>query len=492
MQIPINVDHDATEPLQQQVFNAIRGLIIEQRLPAGTAMPSSRDLSDQLSVSRNTVLLAYEKLIAEGYLWTRPAVGTFVAKELPDNFLHDNDFRDTCECQAGPETTRTSRRPSPGPIRTQRIVNPNHNRLDVDFWVGRPDPHTFPIKAWRQHIVEHLSTAGRLLTEYGDPRGLPTLRGAIAERLGPARGVGPEADHILVVSGIQQALNLVARLLVRDGTPVVVECPCYQGAAYTLEHYGARLSVVPVDRSGLDTTLLSGIDAKLAYVTPSHQYPMGATLPLERRMRLLQWANERGAYIIEDDYDSDFRYTDSPLPALAGLDRGDAVIYLGTFSKSLGAGLRLGYMVLPGDLVEPAQALKTLFDNGSSWLDQAALADFIASEGYDRHLRRIRSLYRGRRDRLVEALWNAFGPVDLQGMEGGMHLVWRLPDELPSASQTQALALEEGVGVYALDGGAATDFDQLANRDRILLLGYSSLTEEQIEEGVRRLARRLA
>ncbi|MEY6434190.1 PLP-dependent aminotransferase family protein [Thioalkalicoccus limnaeus] len=487
MQLSIRVDPDAPHSLQQQLFDTIRRLILDGRLRPGSAMPGSRAFSEQLGVSRNTVLLVYERLIAEGYLQTRPAVGTFVNRSLPEQSLclpRNPVF-------ASPEpTARAPRFRSPRvPIRAQAVVNPNRHRLAIDFWVGRPDPHTFPTKAWRRRLLHHLSIGGQPLTEYGDPSGLSALRRAIADYLGPARGINTGPERIVIVAGIQQALNIAARLLVHDGATVVLECPCYQGAAYVFEHHGAHLRPVPVDEHGLMSERLPATPVSLAYVTPSHQYPLGGTLSLERRIRLLEWAEETGAYIVEDDYDSDFRHAGSPLTAVAGLDPQGGVIYLGTFSKSIGAGLRLGYMVLPEELVEPARTLKALLDNGNPWLDQAVLADFIASGSYDRHLRRIRQLYRRRRDCLVESLRAHFGAVRLSGLEGGMHAVWHLPTEYPSAPELQALALEAGVGVYALDGGGAIDFDRTNYRERTLLLGYSSLSETEIREGVARLAR---
>ncbi|MCB1716676.1 MAG: PLP-dependent aminotransferase family protein [Candidatus Competibacteraceae bacterium] len=487
MQLPIQIDSSSRHSLQQQIFDAIRALILDGRLPPGAALPASRALSEQLSVSRNTVLLVYERLLGEGYLQTQASVGTFVNHSLPEATLQARP--DEHRSQAGQRSMRRQTLPFRG--RAQALVNPNRHRLAFDFWVGRPDPHSFPGKAWRRLLQHYLSIGGRRLTEYSDPAGLLQLRHAIAEHLGPARGIQTGPDRIVIVSGIQQALNIVARLFIHPTADVVLEWPCYQGAAYLFESYGATVRPVPVDEHGLDTAQLPDGTISLAYVTPSHQYPLGSTLALERRIRLLEWAWEVGAYIVEDDYDSDFRYTGSPLTALAGLDACGAVIYLGTFSKSIGASLRLGYMVLPAELVEPAQIAKALLDNGQPWLEQAVLADFIANGSYANHLRRIRQLYRQRRDCLVAALTTHFGPVRLGGLEGGMHIVWKLPPQLPDAPQVQALALQAGVGVYALDGGAATDFDQPGYREKTLLLGYSSLTEDEIQAGIARLAQAL-
>jgi GntR family transcriptional regulator/MocR family aminotransferase len=277
-------------------------------------------------------------------------------------------------------------------------------------------------------------------------------------------------------------------LFVKEGTPVATENPCYHGAAFLFQSYYARLIQVPVDEMGLDVDRLPKDGAALLYVTPSHQYPLGFTLPIERRLKLLDWARRCGAFIIEDDYDSDFRYRGSPLTALMGLDDYGCVMYLGTFSKSMGAGLRLGYLVVPKSLVSSARSAKALLNNGHAWLDQAAMAEFIRSGAYGNHLRRMRNIYCKRRDCLVETLREHFGPVELSGLESGLHLAWHLPKNLPGALELQALALHQGVRIYPIGPGTAYDFDKCHYSPRTLVLGYSSLNEYQIRAGIRRLA----
>ncbi|MCP5116275.1 MAG: PLP-dependent aminotransferase family protein, partial [bacterium] len=337
MQIPIELSHNGRQSLQAQLFDQVRDLILSGRLRPGTRLPATRDMSRQLNVSRNTVLLTYEQLIAEGYLQTRAAVGTFVSPSLPERTL----FSEVSE-QANWE--RAGRLPPKRkPVftgRAQAIVNPDRGELDYDFWVGRPDAQSFPLKTWRKLLVRSLARAGSSLTEYRNPAGLLELRQAIADRLGPARGITVMPEQVIIVGGSQEGLNVVAHLLLRAGDRVVIENPCYQGAAFVFESYGAELIPVQVDDQGMDFSKLPEAPVSLVYVTPSHQYPMGATLSLDRRMRLLDWAWRSGVYIIEDDYDSDFRYNAAPLTALKGLDRHGCTVYLGTFSKSLGAGIR--------------------------------------------------------------------------------------------------------------------------------------------------------
>ncbi len=485
MQIAIDLEPLDGQSLQNQIFESIRRQILRGQLKPGTSLPSTRALSEQLGVSRNTVVRAYDRLIAEDYIFTQKTVGTFVNADIPERSLVLSDLKQHDQL-AGEQ--QASRHPVLFRGQAQAVVNPNHHKLAIDFWVGRPDPHSFPTKSWRRLMLHHLSLAGSRLTEYSDPAGILELRQAIADYLAPARGIDATAQQVIIVNGSQEALNLVSRLLVREGTPVVTECPCYQGAAYVFESYGAQLNPVPVDNEGIVVAKLPTARVSLAYVTPSHQYPMGVTLTLERRIRLLEWAWEAGAYIVEDDYDSDFRHHGSPLTAVAGQDRHGCVIYLGTFSKSIGAGLRLGYLVVPGELIEPARTVKALMDNGHSWLDQAILADFIANGSYTTHLRNIRHTYLTRRDCLVDALREHFGEVRLSGMDGGMHIVWHLPESFPTARDVQKIAQDVGVGVYSLESAAACNVGYSDISDRILILGYSSVGEQQISDGVARLA----
>lgn len=489
MQIPVKLDPRSATSLQGQLFEFVRALILKGQLTPGKPMPATRAFSQQLGVSRNTVVLAYERLTAEGYLESRPTVGTFVSTALPEASL---SLGSVALDPGTPDERQAARHPVLFQGRCQAVVNPNRHKLAVDFWVGRPDPHSFPTKAWRRLLLHNLSVAGSNLTEYRDPAGIVGLRRAIAEHLGPARGITATPDQVVVVNGSQEALNLVARLLVRPGTAVATECPCYQGAAYVLESYGAALKAVPVDDQGLDPDKLPPGPVSLAYVTPSHQYPLGVTLPLQRRLHLLDWAWQTGAYVVEDDYDSDFRHHGSPLTALAGLDHHGAVIYMGTFSKSIGAGIRLGYIVVPSELIAPARTVKTLLDNGHAWLDQATLADFISSGAYERHLRKIRHTYLVRRDCLVASLYRHFGgAIRLSGLEGGMHIAWHLSAGFPAAAEVQRIAENAGVGLYALESGAAYRYGCARCGERVLLLGYSSVSEAQIEDGIARLARAL-
>ena len=485
MEIPVELDPRDRRSLQAQLKDQLRALILTGRLKPGRMVPATRALAKQLNVSRNTVLIAYDQLIAEGYLETRKAIGTFVSELLPEEAL-----RIKSQSEQAKEIRRRQAACQPLAFngRAQQLVNPNRSSLICDFWVGRPDPDTFPVKTWRALLNKHVNIAGSGLTEYRDPAGLHGLRQAIADRLGPTRGMKVSPEQVIIVAGCQEALNVVSRLMIERDTPVVIENPCYQGAAFVFESYGAKLMPVPVDSNGIDTDQLPNQPARLVYVTPSHQYPVGATLSLKRRLNLLEWAWANGAYIVEDDYDNDFRYRGSPVTALKGLDKHGCVIYVGTFSKSLGTGLRIGYLVVPLELVKPAVTVKTLLSNGHAMLDQAVLAEFLETGKFDTHLRRIRQIYISRHDCLHEELNRHFGKVELSGTKGGMHFMWRLPDGFPPASEFERMARDVGVGLYCLKGGGAHEICNTPYGPSSIMLGYSSVPEPAIREGIKRVA----
>ena len=486
MQLLLDIDGRTRTPLQQQIFEQLRAAILTGRLAPGQRIPSTRDLCTQLDVSRNTVALAYERLCAEGYIETRHGLGTFVNLLLPEAALRSRR-------QAVQPSTVAAPKSKPrysGPFRGQRptLFSAGAQALICDFRVGRPDPDSFPIQAWRRMAGRFLGRRVPPLTQYGDPAGDPTLRGAIARHVAAARGIIVEPDQVIIVAGVQEALNLVARVFLVPGAQVVVESPTYQGAAYCFESFGAKLVPVPIDQAGLVVDRIPNSHAALAYVTPSHQYPLGYTLSLERRLQLLDLATRSGFYILEDDYDGDFRFQGSPMTALQGLDIGERVLYTTTFSKSLGAALRLGYLIVPAHLVGPFTTAKALLNNGHPLLDQMIMAEFIDSGQFDNHLRRIRMKYMARRDCLIDALTRHFGPCRITGQEGGMHLAWHLPDALPGAAQLQERAAKIGIGIYSLTSGQCYVFGDRQDNDRIVMLGYPSVPEARIKRAIRDLA----
>lgn len=486
--LPLQIVAESKVGLQSQIFEQLRAMILKGKLRSGELLPATRTLSEQLGVSRNTVTFAYERLAAEGYIELRKSIGAVVSLQIPELGLFHSPFRETRAPSAAGDGADRLNSDALEQFRSQALVNPHSRRLDADFWVGRPDPHSFPLKVWTKLIHKRLKSAGSALTEYRDPAGLTELRQAIADHLRPARGITASVNQIFIVGGCQDGLNLVCRMMMKPGNEAVIENPCYQGAAYLFESFGAKLCPIPVDEKGLVTANLPETNEAVAYVTPSHQYPLGVTMSLDRRLELIAWAERTNSYILEDDYDSDFRFSGAPLAALKGLDSVERVIYAGTFSKCLGAGLRLGYVVLPTRLVTKARHIKTLMNNGQPWLEQAVLAEFMTSGCYERHLRHIRKLYLSRRNALLAALQKHFGESHVIGESAGMHLVWRLPPHLPPAQEIETIALAAGVGVYALGSGGAIHIGSSATNDRLLVLGYSSLAEKEIAIGIAQLA----
>jgi len=464
-------------------------LIVEGRLPPGSPLPATRSLARDLGVSRNTVVGAYLRLDEEGFLETREQIGTFVAARFKPDTVHGASAQAGLRNEAGAPIVAT---PPPDPkVLRHRVTSPLEGTAEYDFWIGRVDVRLFPVRAWHRLLTRMLRQPVAHLCQYGDPQGLPELRTAIATYVAGARGIAVDPSRVLITNGIQEGLSLLARLLVRRGNnDVVVENPCYRGASAVFASCGARLRPVAVDHDGIDPAGLPA-SAALAYVTPSHQYPLGSVLTPERRQALLEWAGNCGAYILEDDYDGDFYYDRSPLPALKSQERFDQVVYLGTFSKSLGAGMRIGYMILPRELIEPVRAAKALLNNCQPWLEQAALAAFLAEGGYARHLRRLRQACASRRDHLLREIENHLPGSAVNGAGSGMHLAAHLPDTLPDAEAIEEAARARGVGVYSVASANAQPFGL---RDspllkRCLLFGYAALNEAEISDALLSLRR---
>jgi GntR family transcriptional regulator / MocR family aminotransferase len=483
MQLSVLLDRSRPESLTTQMVDQIREAVRCARVGPGTRLPSSRRLSEQLAISRNTVVRAYDLLLMEGILESRPASGIYVAEQVPPR------------APSAPAAVDMQELPlhgrMPMPLRQTRAQSASPaaaNRLLYDFFPGRPSAELFPLKTWRRLLQRNLSHGGGSgLTQYGDPAGLPALRTAIANHLAAARGIMADPSRILIVSGVQEGLSLAARLFLSRGMLGVVEDPGYQGAAFAFEAAGAEVIGVGVDPFGLIPDQLPQRAASLLYTTPSHQYPTGATLSADRRAEIIAWARRYGCYIVEDDYDCDIRYQGSHLPPLATLAP-DCTLYIGTFSKALGAGLRLGFMVVPEQIVAAACAEKSLLNGGNPWLEQATLADFIHSGSYAAHLMRVRSHYKDNRDCLIAALRHNFGEVTIDGDAGGLHILLYLPPGTPDGKSVEALALRARVGAYSLASARVFFRKRTALTSRALILGYAALSPRQIEKGIARLS----
>jgi GntR family transcriptional regulator/MocR family aminotransferase len=390
----LKLDERDPAPLSRQLYKGIRQAVLGGRLRPGNRLPSTRAFATEFGISRNTITNAYEQLLSEGYLDARVGAGTCVAQSLPEGLL-DKSVEACREPRRSERQLLSKRGKSIVGWQVRPLRAPHQPK---PFEAGLPDPQIFPYAIWRRLISHHWRRPHYELLGYGDPAGYRPLRAAIASYLRSARAVRCETDQVFIVNGSQQALNLCAQLLVDPGDPALIENPGYSGARFALEAAGARLIPLPVDESGVR---LPGIceaerSARLIFVTPSHQFPLGVTLSLARRLELVEWARRRCAWILEDDYDSEYRYQGKPLPSLQGLDQSGRVIYMGSFSKTLFPSLRLGFMVLPNDLVEPFRRARSVLDVHSPLFEQAVLADFVSEGHFARHVRRMRSLYGGR------------------------------------------------------------------------------------------------
>ncbi len=473
-------------PLYKQLYVHLRTAILTGRLKRGTKLPSTRALASEWNVSRNTVLNAYQQLLAEGYLESVEASGTFVATVSPDltpalptsasrHQFKESAFSPPRLSRAAQTLVKTPAMPGELPARSQVYEQ-------RAFSAGMPALDAFPFELWGKLVarqVRHIT--GRALM-YQDTAGYRPLREAIVEHATVTRRVRCTADQIIIVSGSQGGLDLATRTLLNPGDAVWLEEPGYLGARGALLGAGAKIVPVPVDREGLNVAI--GIErcseGCLVYLTPSHQFPLGMTMSLARRLAILAWAGSSGAYILEDDYDSEYRFAGRPLAALQGLDNADCVIYIGTFSKVLFPALRLGYLILPPPLVDPFLAMRKVIDIHSPVLEQAALTDFIAEGHFGRHLRRMRTMYAERRDILLDAMADL--PLEIPISETGMYCVGWLP-----AGIDGQIVSEKAVA-HDIQVSPVSKFCMKPLARDGLLLGYAGVDERHIRDGARRLA----
>lgn len=462
-------------PLFRQVYLGLRQAILSGAVRKGERIPSTRELAEQLSISRTVVLMAYDQLLAEGFVNGRGGSGTYVS-EGPDPGLS--------RASGNPARFRLSRfghSVSGAPWKEEFPARNAEVPIRFDFAYGRSDVSSFPFEMWRRILLRRARRTSLRDLDDAHPGGRFDLWEAIAAHLRRSRAVVCDASQVIVVNGSQQGLDLVARILIERGDPVAVEDPQYRGAKLAFLAAGARLRPVPVDREGLNPAKLPG-HARAVFVTPSHQFPTGAILPLGRRLELLAWARRTGAVVVEDDYDGEFRYSGHALESLQGLDADERVIYLGTFSRTVFSALRIGYVVVPKPLIEVFTAAKWISDRHTATLEQQTLAEFIATGMYERHLRRVRRRNAARRQALVESVDRYLGNrVELTGDGAGAHVVlWPRGDRPEAAIVSRAAS--RSVAIY----GIAQHFLKRPAHPG-LLLGYARLKEEEIREGVRRL-----
>jgi GntR family transcriptional regulator/MocR family aminotransferase len=466
-------------PLYRQLYDSIRHEILSGHLPPGARLPSTRMLAADLGVSRTTILSAFDQLIAEGYVQGRTGSGTRVDSTLTEASVRPSPAR--AAGRASAQRRRLSRRagladigallPRESPARPLRP--------------GNPDLSAFPRQLWSRLAARHWRTAPQTLFGYGDPKGYPPLRQAITEYVRKVRGVHCDAAQVLIVGGSQQALYLCGQVLLDPGDMAWVEDPGYPGARAALAAAGARLLPIPVDPEGIMIPRGKRYrrPPKVLYVTPSHQCPLGTTTSLSRRLQLLRFARRTKAWVLEDDYDSEYRYFCRPVASLQSLDRDGRVIYLGTLSKTLIPSLRAGYLIVPPDLIEPFARARAAMDRQPAGVHQAILAEFISEGHLERHIRQTRRLYQERQEALVGGIRRELGDI-LEGSasDAGMYMVAWLPTGSSDTTAARAAA-DRGVDVMPLSA-----FYLRPSTRSGLVLGYGAYTVAEISEAVKKLA----
>jgi GntR family transcriptional regulator/MocR family aminotransferase len=479
----IAVDRKAAKALHRQIYDAYRAAIVDGSLHRGQRIPSTRVLASELGVSRFPVLNAYAQLLAEGYFESRVGAGTVVSSSLPEQLASTE-----------PGAARfAATRSGPRPVaRRASSLPPIESRPWLQgrgaFIVGQVAFDEFPLPVWSKLVARHCRNMDAASFHYGEQIGSKVLRETIASYLRTARSLHCEAEQVMIVSGSQQALELSARVLLDPGSAVWIEEPGYRLARDVFTLTGCQLVPVPVDHEGLDVA--AGIKrcrkARAAFVSPSHQFPLGVTMSASRRFQLLEWAQNNGSWIIEDDYDSEYRYESLPVSSLQGLDANARVIYIGTFSKVLFPSLRLGYLVIPSDLVDRFLTIRRVMDLGPPTFYQEVLADFIGEGHFARHIRRMRVLYRERRSALADSIGQELGSmVEVLGSEAGMHLTVTLPTgsrDLEIAEQ----AARQNLRIWPLSSS------YMGVSRPGFILGFGSTPVEEIPAAVRKLRNLLA
>lgn len=475
---------DPVVTLYRQIYERIRGTILGGSLTPGTRLPSSRTLAEDLGVSRNTVELAFSQLEAEGFLTRKVGAGTYVTRAIPEPERAPRKSR-TPALPPAPKAGRESlskRGRSVVHAASQAEAEPSNHRL---FAACLPSLESFPLRTWRRLVARHSRLWHREALFHGDAAGYRPLREALATYLATARGVKCDWRQIIILTSTQQALDLTARLLLDAGDPVWLEEPGYLGARAALESAGANVVPVPVDADGL--TVEAGITlapaARLAYVTPSHQYPIGVTMSLGRRLALLEWAARAPAWVIEDDYDSEFRYTGRPFAAMQGLDVGGRVIYTGTFNKVLFPALRLAYIVVPDGLVDAFAAARAIVDGYSPSFMQAVLADFIVAGYLSSHIRRMRALYHERRDILLDAIAERLADrIEVKASDTGLHVTGWLKHGMDDREVSRRAA-DKGLDLPPLSRYYLTRHPRPG-----LMFNYASVPPRDLRRGIGILA----
>ena len=467
-------------PAYRWIYAALRTEILEGRLRPGSRLPSSRDLASQYRLSRGTIVTAFEQLKSEGYIEGTIGSGSYVSKVLPEQLLKVTTAR--AELHTFRNGTRRTQRNLSEYARRLRWFPPLELRSRA-FLPNVPALDLFPTTLWAQIAARRFRMATAALLLGCDPLGYRPLREAIADYLRTSRGVRCSFEQVVIVSGVQEALDLTVRLFLNPGDRLCMENPGYIGASCVFEAIGAQVVPAPVDDDGMVLDNRSVRGARLIYVTPGHQFPLGITMSLPRRLHLLELAEKSDALIFEDDYDSEYRYSGRPMPALQGLDRAGRVLYAGTFSKTLFPSLRLGYLVVPTDLVSVFQSAKAVTNRHAPLPDQVVLCDFISEGHFGRHLRRMREVYSERLSVLLESARQKLdGLLEVSNIEAGLQTVGWLDARIDDEAAVKAAAARH-VEVVPL-----SRYDRGQPKRKGLLLGFAASIPNEIRRGVRELA----
>lgn len=456
-------------PMYERIYQAFRDTILNGQVFPGARLPATRALAQHYGVSRNTIIQAYDQLASEGYFETRHGSGTYVANELPENFVLSRQLSGTKK----------------GVLKTKPPDKLwNAGKPPRPFQIGVPDMERFPTETWLKLYAKHVRSSPYSLANYELEDGHSSLKNTIASYLNTRKGVRCSSKQILVLPGSQQAQELVVRSLLRPGDQAWIEDPCYRGTRSALRQNGIKAIPVPLDENGLDVSygLKKAPKAGLAIVTPSHQYPIGCSMPIGRRLELLQWANESEAWILEDDYDSEYRYRGKPIPAMQGIDEGNRVLYMGTFSKCLFPDIRIGYLVAPFSILDALKEMQATTGSYPPIAMQATLAAFMHDGHFERHIRRMRSRYSKLYYSLIEALEkNCSDYLTIGPREGGMHVTVFLKDTSKTAT-IQEEAGKQGIALSPI-------FKYASSKDSAqgFLLGFSCFGGKQLISSTRQL-----
>ncbi|WP_411740070.1 PLP-dependent aminotransferase family protein [Peribacillus sp. S4] len=468
----INIVDTRNNPIYVQIYSYLRLEIEENRLEKGTKLPSIRKLAQRLTINKNTVENAYRQLQAEGYITSREKSGWYVCDLEPELIKQVKNSIDLSKPQKLPECKYSSTMPE----------------VDIiyDFRYGKIDAQHFPGPLWRRALTKSLSMGMTNSQYYGDPQGELLLREELVRFLYQSRGVRCNADQVVIGSGTQNILSMLTLLLNQYGQKIAFEDPGYDAARIVFQNAGYEIIPIPLEEDGIEVNKIHESDARCVFITPSHQFPFGMTLPIKKRLQLLKWANEIDGFILEDDYDGEFRFHGHPIPSLQGLDTNDRVIYLGTFSKSLAPSFCMAYMVLPYRLLNIWKETFSLYNSNVSLIQQEALIIFMKDGHWARHLKKMRKLYASKQDKLLHALHKCLSnKIVVKGAGAGLHVVIEVPNLNVHASSIIEKANQLGIGLYST---ASYWINPIGRERPDFLIGFGGINEEDIEEGVQLIA----